>query len=775
MNATVISLLYFAFGIAWILLSDRTLASVVSDPQKLTELQSIKGLVYVFTSAVLVYGLTRWAELRRSALETETRRQRDFMAQILDVTPVAIYALEPTGPHRDGWKITLVSHTVEQLTGYTVEEWTTLPDLWTRSIHPEDLDRVLRGQQVLRETGTLRHEYRIRRADGTHCWIDDSAVMRFDQQGQPVAMTGAWLDVTARREAQERAHLIAQVFDLSQEGIMITDAQRRLVSVNRTFTEVTGYQAVEVLGQTPSLLSSGRHDAAFYAQMWAQIETTGRWEGEIWNRRKSGEIYPEWLSVSAIRGPRGEVHQYLGIFTDTSTHKATEARIQKLVNYDPLTGLPNQQLLAARAELKLSEAVQTGRSLLFLHLNVDRFTAINETMGHAAGDEVLREIGRRLQAVIDPTATLCRTGGDDFLLLQPDVDLSDVAPLGVKLMDTLAPPMQIADRQFSLSASVGIAMYPDNGSTYLELRQAADSAVHQAKREGRGLVRIASRALQERVQTDLELANDLRWALERDELLLHYQPQFDAHTGRLLGAEALLRWNHPKLGYVSPARFIPIAEEAGLIPPIGSWVIRRAVQQTVQWQAQGLRAVPVAVNLSAIQFRDPMLIAEVHKVITSAGMDPSMLELELTESIAMEDSEFTIGTIEALKGIGVRLSIDDFGTGYSSLKYLQRFSVDKLKIDQSFVRGLGMRGQDDAIVSTIIGLADNLGLKTIAEGVETPEELARLRHMGCAEIQGYLTGRPVDSATFAAVLRAGCSAVIAELESASLEPSPSPE
>jgi len=769
MNAAVISLLYVAFGIAWILLSDRTLVATVSDLQHLTELQSIKGLVYVFSSALLVYGLTRWAEVRRSDLELQTRRQRDFMAQILDVTPVAIYALAPTGPRGDGWKINLVSHTIEQLTGYTVKEWATLPDLWVRSIHPEDLDRVLRGQQVLRETGTLRREYRIRRADGTHRWIDDSAVMRFDEQGHPVAMYGAWLDVTARREAQERSHLITQVFDLSQEGIMITDARKRFVSVNRTFTEVTGYQADEVLGQTPSMLSSGRHDAAFYAQMWAQIGATGRWEGEIWNRRKSGEVYPEWLSISVITGPQGDVHQYLGIFTDTSTRKAAEARIQKLVNYDPLTGLPNQQLLAARAQLKLSEAVQSGKSLLFLHLNVDRFTAINETMGHAAGDEVLREIGRRLQAVIDPTATLCRTGGDDFLLLQPDVDLSDVAPLGVKLMDTLALPMKIADRQFSLSASVGIAMCPENGSTYLELRQAADSAVHQAKREGRGLVRIASRELQERVQADLELAIDLRWALERDELLLHYQPQFDARTGRLLGAEALLRWSHPKLGYVSPARFIPIAEEAGMIAPIGSWVIRQAVQQTVQWQAQGLRAVPVAVNLSAIQFRDPMLIANVHEVITAAGMDPAMLELELTESIAMEDSEFTIGTIEALKGIGVRLSIDDFGTGYSSLKYLQRFSVDKLKIDQSFVRGLGTRAQDDAIVSTIIGLADNLGLKTIAEGVETPEELARLRHLGCAEIQGYLTGRPVDAMAFEVVLQAGYSTVIAALGNAGAE------
>jgi diguanylate cyclase (GGDEF)-like protein/PAS domain S-box-containing protein len=764
MNAALISLLYLAFGIAWILFSDRTLVSIVSDPQKLTELQSIKGLVYVCTSAVLVYGLTRWAEIRRSALELQTRRQRDFLAQILDVTPVAIYALKPTGPGGAAWKISLVSHTVEQLTGHTVKDWTTLPDLWIHSIHPDDFDRVMRAQQVLQETGTLRHEYRIRHLDGSYRWIDDSAVMRFDDRGQPVALYGAWLDVTARRQAEERAHLIAQVFDLSQEGILITDAQRRLVSVNRTFTEVTGYTPQEVLGLSPSLLSSGRHDAAFYAQMWAQIESTGRWEGEIWNRKKSGEIYPEWLSISVIRGPRGDVHQYLGIFTDTSTRKANEARIQKLANYDPLTGLPNQQLLAARAELKLSEAAQAGKSLLFLHLNVDRFTAINETMGHAAGDEVLQEIGRRLHAVVDPNATLCRTGGDDFLLLQPDVELSDVAPLGVKLLDALTPPLQIADRRFSLTASLGIAMYPDNGSTYRELRQAADSAVHQAKREGRGVVRIASRELQERVQAALEIANDLRWALERDELLLHYQPQFDARTGKLLGAEALLRWKHPTLGYVSPARFIPIAEDAGLISVIGAWVMHRAVRQIAQWQAQGLDAVPVAVNLSAIQFRDPMLIANVHEVITSAGMDPSMLELELTESIAMEDSEFTIGTIEALKAIGVRLSIDDFGTGYSSLKYLQRFSVDKLKIDQSFVRGLGTRAQNDAIVSTIIGLADNLGLKTIAEGVETPEELARLRRLGCAEIQGYLSGRPVDAEAFRQVLEVGCSSVIAEAE-----------
>jgi diguanylate cyclase (GGDEF)-like protein/PAS domain S-box-containing protein len=565
------------------------------------------------------------------------------------------------------------------------------------------------------------------------------------------------MDITERKQADEQRRVIAQVFDTSQEGIFITDAHTRFISANQSFTRITGYSTDDVAGQTPRILSSGRQNKAFYQSMWAAIEADGRWEGEIWNRRKTGEIYPEWLVISAIKDASNQVRQYLGIFTETSSRKEAEARILRLVNYDNLTNLPNRALLFDRARVAISSATRNQTSLAVLHLNVDHFKHINESFGHDAGDEVLTALSQRLTAHIKPEDTVSRLGADNFIVLLPQTSAVEAGKVALRLMGALSEAMTVAEHKLNPTVSVGIATFPDNGTDLLKLMQAAEAAVDLAKREGRNTVRFFTPALHEQLQATLAIERDLQHAVALGQLVLHYQPQVDARTRQIVGTEALVRWQHPEWGLVPPARFIPVAEQTGLIRPIGEWVLKQALADTAAWLAAGLPVVPVAVNLSVVQFRHEGLQTSVLQALQTSGLPPGLLELELTESVAMEDSEFTVTTINALKSLGVKLSIDDFGTGYSSLSYLKRFAVDKLKIDQSFVRGLNHDAEDEAIVTAVISLANSLGLHTIAEGVETEEQAAFLKASGCNEFQGYLFSKPVPAEALAALLASGAA------------------
>jgi diguanylate cyclase (GGDEF)-like protein/PAS domain S-box-containing protein len=595
-------------------------------------------------------------------------------------------------------------------------------------------------------------EWLCRKKDGTLFWVEISG-HTFTFEGRPARLIQA-LDVTDRRQAEERLRLISNVFECTQEGIGITDAQGRYISVNRSFTAITGFSSDEVMGKTPLVHRSGRHEQSFYDAMWQQIREEGRWEGEVWNRRKSGEIYPEWLSISAIKDARGQVQQYLGIFTETSRGKAAEERIQRLVNYDILTNLPNRALLNDRAKVALAAAARSRDPVVVMHLNLDHFRRINESLGHEVGDQVLIATATRLKAVLRPDDTVSRMGGDDFIILLPHIHALDVAQVALRLMATVAEPLVIEEQNLRLTASIGIAEFPENGSDLVQLTQAAESAVNQAKREGRNTFCFVSRSMQDQVKESIAVERDLSYAVERQQLVLHYQPQVDVQSGKIIGAEALVRWQHPEWGLVAPGRFIPIAESSGLIRGIGLWVMETALTQNATWAAEGLPIVPVAVNLSMVQFKDPALRDNLVEALRVSGLPAAMVELELTESVAMEDSNFTIAAIAGLKSLGVTLSIDDFGTGYSSLSYLKRFAIDKLKIDQSFVRGLKVDPQDEAIVVTVIQLARSLGLHTIAEGVETQAQLDFLRAHACEQYQGYLFSRPVPADEFAKLLRA---------------------
>lgn len=739
-----ITAIFLLFGTVWVLASDWLLDWIVTDRQAWLMLQSVKGLLFVCLSALIIWYLVRRAEISCRQLEEALRTQNEQLHQILNVSPAVVYALRLAPDDYTRYQVQFISEQIQAMTGFSAEHCRTTPGWWESQIHPEDAPLFQAGLSNLFSQGSLQVEYRFHHANGRDVWICDRMVLLRDAQGRPRDIVGAWLDQSAHRQVQAHSRLIEQVFESSQQAILITDARGRFLSVNRAFTQITGYTEDEVVGHTPAILKSGRQDQVFYQAMWRQIQEEGRWEGEIWNKRKNGELYPEWLTVSAIHDEQGHVRQYLGIFTETSSRKAAEERIQRLANYDPLTDLPNRTLLADRARVLFSASGSKEHAVL-VQLNLDHFSGINESLGHEAGDAVLRELASRLTRALRPDATVCRLGADNFLLLLPRTTANEASQVGVRLMAVVAEALPVAGQVLRLSASMGVAQFPEDGSDLTQLAQAAESAVHQAKRDGRNTLRFFSRQAQEQVRETLAVARDLHWAVERQQLVLHYQPQIDVETQRIIGVEALVRWLHPTWGMVPPGRFIPVAETLGLIQSIGTWVLHEALRQVTLWRAQGLTVVPVAVNLSAVQFRNPALRDMLIDALREYSLPAHLLELELTESVAMENSSFTIATITSLKQLGVQLSIDDFGTGYSSLGYLKRFAVDRLKIDQSFVRGLNYDRQDEAIVHAVINLAHSLGLRTLAEGVETAEQLAFLRQNGCDEAQGWLFGHAMDA------------------------------
>jgi len=556
-----------------------------------------------------------------------------------------------------------------------------------------------------------------------------------------------------RKRAEAQLRLTAKVFEQGREGIAITDAERNILSINKAFTEITGYSEAEVLGRNPRLLSSGRQDADFFRAMWQAIDSQGSWAGEIWNRRKDGSVYPEWLSISRVVDADGATSHYIGIFSDITQHKAADEHIHWLAHFDTLTGLPNRALLADRSKHALSLAQRSGESLALMFLDLDHFKNINDSLGHRIGDALLIEVAKRLRTLVRAQDTVARPGGDEFILILPETDAGGAAHLAEKLIEAAVQPYQVEQYELTVSASIGIAIYPDDGTDIDALLKCADTAMYSAKRAGRNNFHFYTGEMQSRAARLMQLENALRRARKDGQLQLFYQAQGSMQDGRVVGAEALLRWQHPELGMISPAEFIPLAEDSGQILEIGEWVLKTAVRQCKDWIDSGLGAITVAVNLSAVQFRHPRLSDLVMEIVAEAGLPPQHLELELTEGATMSDPIEAIAVMDRLHQHGIRVSIDDFGTGYSSLSYLKRFKVYKLKIDQSFVRDIAVDPDDKAIVGAIISLAGSLGLKTIAEGVETEEQLAFLRAQGCDEIQGYHYCHPLPAAEFEAFVR----------------------
>ena len=554
-------------------------------------------------------------------------------------------------------------------------------------------------------------------------------------------------DITLARNSEDKLQLAAAVFEQAREGFVIADGTGQVISVNQAFCEISGYTAEELQGHDASaLVLAAGDDPAMQRQLLDALQLHGHWQGEVRSARKDGRHYTCWASLTCQRDARGRATHYIGIVNDITQFREAEQRLVRLTHLDSLTGLPNRSLLADRVGQLTSVSRRDHRPFALMFMDLDQFKHINDTLGHSIGDALLAEMGRRLQASLRDGDTVARLGGDEFAVLLPGSDAEGASQVAAKLLEGMAQPCSVLDHELSLTMSIGISVYPADGDDFEMLSRNADTAMYRAKHEGRATWRFFTAGMQQRSARHLQLDAALRRALERDELLLHYQPQLSGDGRTVVGVEALLRWKHPELGMISPGEFIPLAENSGQIVTIGEWVLRTAVTQLKAWIDAGLPPMVIAVNLSAVQFRHSGLLEMVRRALADAGLAPQWLELELTESVATGQPQAAVAIMDALHALGVRLSIDDFGTGYSSLSYLKRFPIHTLKIDQSFVRDIDTDPDDRAIVQAIIQMARSLKLKTLAEGVETDAQHAFLRSEGCDMVQGYRFCRPLAAA-----------------------------
>lgn len=642
-----------------------------------------------------------------------------------------------------------INPSVKDYTGYTVEECMAMPDLAGTLIHPDDMPRVapefLRGLQGSRGDDL---EFRCVRKDGTLVWLSVSWVPITDARGVLTGFRTSGRDITDRKQVEAELRIAAVAFD-SLEAMMVSDANNTILRVNSAFTECTGYTADEAVGQTPRLLRSHHHDAAFFREMWETIHRIGGWQGEIWGRRKNGEVYPKWLTISAVTGEGGVVSHYVGTHHDITERKIAEERIKELAFFDALTRLPNRTLLLDRLTQAITLSARSGACGALLFIDLDHFKTLNDTLGHDKGDLLLQQVAQRLAASVREGDTVARVGGDEFVVVLGSLHetwqeaASQTEGMGEIILDVLGKSYQLDDVDYRSTASIGATVFRGHQTSIDELLKQADLAMYKSKELGRNALCFFDPAMQTVVVERAALEAGLRKAIEGNQFVLHYQAQVLDGEG-VVGAEALVRWQHPERGMVPPANFIHLAEETGMILALGNWVLETACTQLALWAMRpDMSHLTIAVNVSAQQFREPDFVAKVLNVIRRTGANPNRLKLELTESVLVDNVQDIIEKMHALKARGVVFSLDDFGIGYSSLSYLKRLPLDQLKIDQSFVRDVLIDPNDAAIARTIVALAQSLGLGVIAEGVETEEQRDFLAGAGCHAYQGFYFCRPL--------------------------------
>ena len=613
-----------------------------------------------------------------------------------------------------------------------------------------DLQQRIELLSLLKQQGYVR-DFRcsIRHKDGRIrlCEVSSRPLMI----GAETCMLTIARDITERHQMQEKLLQTATVFQSTAEGIVFTDLQQTITAVNRAFTEITGYSESEALGQTPRILASGLHDSAFYIAMWHQLSSEGHWQGEICNKRKNGETYPCWMTISAVRDSEHQITHFVAVFADISSLKHAQDRLDHQAHHDPLTNLPNRLLFENRLQQALSDPDRYGQQGAVLFLDLDRFKNINDSLGHPIGDLLLKAIALRLKEQLRDIDTVARQGGDEFIILLPALkNPSDAELIANKLLACFNAPFVAGEHELFISASIGASIYPDDGTDVATLVKNADAAMYRSKLKGRNRIERYTHDLTAQASARVLLEQELRRALERGQLSLSYQPKISLKDHSLVGAEALIRWNHPELGNIPPDRFIVLAEENGMIIPIGDWVLEHACHQLNAWKQIYEPFGPVSVNLSGTQLRQPALLARIQELLTSYSLEPGGLQLEITENFIMSQTEEALDVLHKLKQMGVQLAIDDFGTGYSSLSYLKRLPLNTLKIDQSFIRGLPDDVDDVAIVRAIIALGRSMQLTIIAEGVETQAQQDFLAKEGCEQIQGYIVSVPLSADEFAA-------------------------
>ncbi|MDZ5473204.1 EAL domain-containing protein [Bacillus sp. 31A1R] len=552
-------------------------------------------------------------------------------------------------------------------------------------------------------------------------------------------------DITKQKHSQKEIRLAAKVLENTSEGVLITDEKGTILSVNPAFEVVTGYTKEEVLGLNPSLLQSGIHDQTFYNEMWTQIKKHGSWKGEIWNKRKNGEIFPEWLTISSIKDDEGKVTNHVAVFSDITDRKHAEDQLRKLAHFDALTGVANRYSLNKRLNSLIETAAKYNQQLAILFLDLDRFKQINDTLGHSYGDLLLKKVSERLKNLIKNKDMIARLGGDEFVIVLPNIKHPrEAVHIAENIIHSLTQSFLLENQEVYISTSIGISLYPLDGLSMESLIRNADKAMYQAKSSGRNQYELYHSDMHQDETKQLKMENYLRKAVEKDEFFLVYHPQVDSETREIIGVEALLRWKQEEMGIVSPADFIPLAEETGLIIPISEWVLKKACEDIQNLHLLGFSKIRMSVNISAYHFNQDSFVKSIYHTIHHTNVNPHLLELELTESMIMPKATESINKLVKLKQLGLKLSVDDFGTGYSSLSYLNRFPIDTLKIDQSFIKKLGVYEEDISIVQAIITMAHRLHLKVVAEGVETKKQFDFLKEENCDIIQGYYITKPLE-------------------------------
>lgn len=610
-------------------------------------------------------------------------------------------------------------------------------------VHPDDVDETINEMASLEEgKTTFVFENRYRAKDGQYHLLAWSAISPPESK----LIYAVASDITKQRQAEEQLHQAASIIESTSEGTMTTDLDGNIQDVNPAFSYITGYERSDVIGKKTSILSSGRHDRSFYQKMWKDLEVDGRWQGEIWNRTRLGEVYPQLLTINRLTDNQWRLQGYVGVFTDISASKQREDTIIKLSTLDALTGLPNWTVFTDRLLHSIEQSASKSQKLGVLSLDVDNFKLINESLGFDAGDELLVKLSNRIQRSIRAEDTVARYGGDEFKLLIEDAqNPSAIKKVVETLQRAFKEPFRQGDQFIHLTVSIGISLYPSDGQSYQVLIRNADTALTQAKQLGSNRYQFYSQDLTDAALESIFIENALRVAIDHEQLFLLYQPQFDIETQKLTGVEALIRWKHPDIGVVSPMKFIPIAEKTGMIQEIGQWVIETACVQGKAWLDAGYDFGRIAVNVSGAQLTNGDLDEVVNKVLKATQFDPERLEIEVTESFIMQNAEQASNTLMTLRERGIKTAIDDFGTGYSSLSYLKKLPIDKLKIDRSFVNELPDNKDGVAIVNAIISLGKALNLTLIAEGVETEEQEQSLVNQGCQQVQGFLYSEPLQS------------------------------
>lgn len=591
--------------------------------------------------------------------------------------------------------------------------------------------------------------------DGQRRLVQVNGSALYDVEGEVEEVVFAVDDITGIDQTNRRLRLAASVFDATSEGILVTDARARVVRVNDAFTRITGYELDDIRGKSPSFLASGRHDRSFYKSMWQSLREDGVWAGEIWNRRKNGEVFPEWQSINVVKDERGEITNFVAVFSDITQIKKSQEEIEFLANHDPLTGLPNRNLLIDRVNQQIQIARREDGHFTLMVLDLDHFKYINDSLGHSIGDELLNAAASRIQATVRDVDTVARLGGDEFVIvLNAPSDLNLAHRIAPRLIEAFSHPLSCSGHELHVTPSFGIAFWPKDAEDARGLIQNADAAMYQAKKLGRNQYAFYTGELTDQAMRRVRLENALRVALKEGRLTQVYQPQIEAATGRLIGVEALARWHHPELGDISPGIFIPLAEETDLVIALGEWALRQACRQMKTWIDAGYDLERIAVNVAGVQIEQSDFPASVMRILGETGLPPNRLEIEITEGWAMENLEMITPTLSHLRDIGIEIAIDDFGTGYSSLSRLKHLPVDTLKVDRSFVMNIPDDANDMAVANAVIALARIMGKKVTAEGVETLDQENFLIAHACDRLQGFRYGQPMGSTEIEAMISA---------------------